>query len=100
MATLDSSTKDETEGPSLGLQAHQLRAVAAPHLPLSQLVGDEAPSGAAGNFKDLESLLDQLGAPPVFELGSPLPGDKYLPKSRVGSCPASHNRALLDEEAD
>jgi hypothetical protein len=50
----------------------------------------------SGNFKDLESLLDQLGAPPVFELGKPLPNEKFMPR-RAGSCPAAHNRALLDD---
>jgi hypothetical protein len=50
-----------------------------------------------GNFKDLESLLEQLGAPPVFELGNPLPQEKFMPKPRVGDCHASHNRFLLDE---
>jgi len=53
-----------------------------------------------GNFKDLDILLEQLGAPPVFELGKPLPQQKFLLKMRVGSCPAAHNRALLDAEAD
>jgi len=54
----------------------------------------------AGNFHDLEQLLDHLGSPPLFELGKPAPDEKYLPKPRVGSCPASHNRALLGEELD
>jgi hypothetical protein len=54
----------------------------------------------AGNFKDLESLIEQLGAPPVFELGKPLPDEKFMLRMRVGNCPASHNRALLDEIAD
>jgi hypothetical protein len=45
-------------------------------------------------------LLEQLGAPPVFELGKPLPQGKFLLRMRVGSCPAAHNRALLDEKSD
>jgi cytochrome c peroxidase len=53
-----------------------------------------------GNFNDLEHLLEQLGSPPLIELGKPTPHDKHLPKSRVGSCPAAHNRALLGEELD
>ena len=53
-----------------------------------------------GNFKDLESLLEQLGAPPVFELGNPLPQERFMPKRRVGDCHASHNRFLLDESLD
>lgn len=55
---------------------------------------------AGGNFKDLDSLIEQLGAPPVFELGKPLPDEKFMLKLRVGNCPASHNRALLDEDVD
>ena len=51
-----------------------------------------------GNFKDLEQLLEQLGSPPVIQLGMPLPKDQYLPKKRVGACPASHNRALIGED--
>ena len=52
---------------------------------------------SGGSFRqDLERLLEQLDAPPVFQLGHPLPSDKYLPKKVVGRCPASHNRALLD----
>ena len=53
-----------------------------------------------GNFNDLESLLEQLGAPPVFELGNPLPQERFMPKGRIGDCPASHNRALLDQGDD
>jgi hypothetical protein len=45
-------------------------------------------------------LLDQLGRPPVFELGKPLPNEKYLPKRGLSACPAAHNRALLDKDAD
>jgi hypothetical protein len=33
-----------------------------------------------------------------MELGFPLPEDKFMPKRRVGRCPAAHNRALLSEE--
>jgi hypothetical protein len=51
-----------------------------------------------GNFHDLEQLLEQLGSPPLIELGKPTPDGRYLPKSRVGSCPAAHNRALLGDE--
>lgn len=56
-----------------------------------------AASPAGGNFKDLERLLEQLGSPPVFELGSPLPQEKFMPKRRIGECHASHNRALFGE---
>ena len=72
------------------IEAHQLRAAAAPELPLKVL--------AAGNFHDLDMLLDQLSAPPVFELGNPLPNDKYMPRARVGTCPASHNCFLLRDD--
>jgi hypothetical protein len=52
----------------------------------------------AGNFNDFVSLFEQLESPPVFELGKPGPLEKYIPKPRVGSCPAAHNRALIGEE--
>ena len=58
----------------------------------------KARPGSEGNFQDLESLLDQLGEAPVFQLGKPLPQEKFMPKMRAGSCPAAHNRALLGEE--
>jgi|KBSMisStaDraftv2_1062788.scaffolds.fasta_scaffold442078_2 hypothetical protein len=58
---------------------------------------ESLPSPAAGNFKDLERLLEQLGSPPVFELGNPLPQEKFMPKRRIGECHASHNRALFGE---
>jgi len=83
-----------------GLREHQLRAAASPAIPLRKLALEEQAVEAAGNFSDLESLLDQLGKPPVFELGKPLPNEKYLPKRGLSACPAAHNRALLDEGAD
>jgi hypothetical protein len=63
-------------------------------------MAERVSSSSTGNFKDLEMLLEQLGAPPVFELGKPLPQGKFLLRMRVGSCPAAHNRALLDEKSD
>ena len=83
-----------------GLKEHQLRAAASPAIPLRKLAGEDRAVGSAGNFSDLESLLDQLGHPPVFELGKPLPNDKYLPRRGLSTCPAAHNRALLDDGAD
>lgn len=83
-----------------GLKEHQLRAAASPAIPLRKLAQEGQAVGSAGNFSDLESLLDQLGRPPVFELGNPLPNEKYLPKRGLSTCPAAHNRALLDENAD
>ena len=82
------------------LGPHQLRAAASPRTSLKQLAGEKKPASSSGNFQDLESLLDQLGSPPVFELGKPLPEAKYLPKLGLSQCPAAHNRALLDEELD
>ena len=73
--------------------------MAAPYLPFKRLIEDETGALSPGNFQDLESLLDQLASPPVFELGKPPIKRKFMPKPRVGSCPASHNRALLDEDA-
>lgn len=53
---------------------------------------------AAGNFAEFAELFEQLDAPPVFRLGLPAPDDQYLPKPRVGSCPAAHNRALIGKD--
>lgn len=101
MAGFENWETDDPDGTSSkGLKPHQLRAAAAPRLPLRQLAAEAAAPHSAGNFEDLEGLLEQLGASPVFELGKPLPQDKFLIRMRVGSCPASHNRALLDQEAD
>jgi hypothetical protein len=52
----------------------------------------------SGNFDDFESLFEQLASPALMELGFPLPQEKFMPKRRIGSCPAAHNRALLGEE--
>jgi hypothetical protein len=101
MAGLDRRDIDDRNGaPPAGFKAHHLKAAASPSLPLRQLALEEPPPDLSGNFKDLESLLDQLGSAPVFELGKPLPNDRYMPRPRVGKCPAAHNRALLDENAD
>lgn len=51
-----------------------------------------------GNFDDFDILFAQLATPAVLELGFPLPKDKFMPKRRVGSCPAAHIRELLPEE--
>lgn len=51
-----------------------------------------------GNFADFESLFDQLSEPALVELGKPLPKAKYMPRRRIGRCPAAHNQALLDRE--
>ena len=84
------------------LKQHQLRAAAEPRLPIRQMIGEQPSSSSelAGNFADLEALIEQLGTSPVYELGNPLPDEKHLPRRPVGSCPAAHNRALLDEEID
>jgi hypothetical protein len=100
MTSLNSLLDDEVgEHRNAALAPHQIRAASAPHLPLSQLANSQVPM-TAGNFNDLDSLLENLGSPPVFELGKPLPSERYLPKIRAGSCPESHNRALLDDSAD
>ena len=83
------------------ITAHQAAAAAAPHRPVRELVDTAARaprSGATrGNFQDFDLLFEQLAAPPVMELGKPAPDDRFLPKSRVGSCEASHNRELLGD---
>lgn len=55
--------------------------------------GDAAAS--VGNFDDFDSLFEQLATPAVMELGFPLPQEKFMPKRRIGSCPAAHNRELV-----
>jgi hypothetical protein len=99
MAGFDKWEIDEPRATSpKALKPHQLEAAAAPHMPLKQLARQSAaPRDPSGNFNDLDFLLQQLGAPPVFELGKPLPQEKFLLRMRVGSCPAAHNRALLDD---
>lgn len=97
--------RDDPGRPARGrVEAHQLKAAAAPHLSIRQLAGEEGLTDplmdASGNFADFDSLLEQLGSPPVYELGNPKPDERYLPRRRVGDCPASHNRALLDEDGD
>jgi hypothetical protein len=51
-----------------------------------------------GSFHgDLERLLEELGKPPIMELGKPLPRDKFLQQLEAARCPATHNRLLLDD---
>lgn len=59
---------------------------------------------SAGSFSDeIARLLEQLATAPLIELGKPIPDEKHLPKEarrpRIGNCPASHNRLLLDRHA-
>ena len=87
--------------PHRGITAHQA-AAAAPHRSVRELVdaADEAERKASptrGNFSDFDLLFEQLAAPPVMELGKPAPDERFLPKPRVGSCEASHNRELLGD---
>lgn len=79
------------------IPGHQLAAAIDPSLPTSDLVGECDPS-SNGNFGDFESLFGQLEQQPVIELGKPLPKKKYLPRTRVGKCPAAHNRALIGKK--
>lgn len=67
------------------IRPYQLAAVSSPDCPTSDLLG---------NFGDIDGLFDQLSQPVVIELGKPLPKSKYLPKKRIGSCPAAHNALL------
>ena len=51
----------------------------------------------AGSFADLETLLEQLDrAPPIMELGNPLPNERHLPSRKRSITPAQVNRLLLD----
>lgn len=54
----------------------------------------------SGNFKNFQDLLNQLGKPPLFELGNPLPDRRHLPQKRAGACPATHNEALFRFNSD
>ena len=85
-----------------GITAHQAAAAAAPHRSVRELLDqadepDPKVSATRGNFSDFDLLFEQLAAPPVMELGKPAPEDRYLPKPRVGSCEAAHNRELLGD---
>jgi hypothetical protein len=80
------------------IEEHQLHAAESLAIPLKQIATEKEPQVPGGSFQDLQSLLDQLGSPPVFELGKPLPNEKYLPQQGLSGCPAAHNRALLDDE--
>lgn len=68
-------------------------------IPPQQLAAILSPSQRTcdllGNFSDLDRLFEQLSEPVVIELGNPLPKEKFLPKERVGRCPAAHNEALV-----
>ena len=89
---------------SAELQPHQIAAARSPRTPIRVLVeqhestASDEPAPSSGNFKDLESLLEQFAHAPIFELGKPLPKEHYLPRPKAGSCPAAHMRALADEE--
>jgi hypothetical protein len=73
-------------------------------IPPQQLAAAESPdrrtSDLLGNFGDLDSLFEQLSEPIVIELGKPLPKHKFMPRRRVGDCPAAHNEALLGGKHD
>jgi hypothetical protein len=83
-----STLSDDRDKSEAAISPQQCAAVGAP---------DRRTSDLLGNFGDLESLFEQLASPPVYELGKPLPKSKYMPRKRVGSCPAAHNRALFGE---
>ena len=83
---MTAKSSGEGEGPGTVVALHQIVAVTSPDLRTSDLLG---------NFADFDRLFDQLGEPAVIPLGHPLPEGKFLPKKRVGSCPAAHNEALL-----
>ena len=78
------SDEEARQGPTIS--SHQLAAAATPGLSTSDLLG---------NFGDFAKLFDELKEPVLIELGNPLPKPEYMPRKRVGSCPAAHNDALL-----
>lgn len=85
---MSSKSSSEREGRKAAITNHQIAAAVSPHRRTSDLVG---------NFGDFDCLFELLGEPIMIQLGSPLPKEKFLPKKRIGSCPAAHNEALLDE---
>jgi len=98
MANVDDwKSGEEQRAAAHHLEPHQVEAAAAPSVHSRKPAGVASSSTAGGNFKDLDQLIEQLGSPPVFELGKPEPQDKYIPRSRAGSCPAAHNQALLGD---
>jgi hypothetical protein len=74
------------------LKPHQAHAAGSRGLPLKQ--------AAAGNFHDFDRLLEHLGDPPIFQLGHPLPNERFMPKPRAGNCPVTHNDLLLRNADD
>jgi hypothetical protein len=88
---MNARSSGRTERRGIAITLHQIAAIVSPHLRTSDLIG---------NFADFENLFSQLGEPGLIPLGQPLPREKFLPKKRVGSCPAAHNRLLLDEPED
>jgi hypothetical protein len=72
-------------------------------IPLQQIAAATRPARCTtdllGNFADLDDLFAQLDQPmTVIELGKPLPKERYMPRKRIGTCPAAHNRALLGDK--
>jgi hypothetical protein len=108
-----STATDDHDGAFASISLHQLAAATDPRRSLKDFA-DSDPSaagtatgvpgithvGTRGNFQDFDLLFAQLAHAPVTELANPLPDDRYLPRSRVGSCPAAHNRALLSEDEE
>ena len=85
---MESKSSGERERQRGAITSHQVAAAVSPHRRTSDLLG---------NFGDFDCLFELLGEPVVIQLGTPLPKEKFLPKRRIGSCPAAHNEALLGE---
>ena len=80
---------DDREWHWAAVTSEQIVSTASPAQPIREVLG---------NFEDLRRLIEEVEKPLApIELGKPLPQDKYIPRSRIGSCPAAHNRALLDD---
>lgn len=67
----------------------QIAAAVEPELPTRELLG---------NFGDFAALLRQVEEPAVIELGKPLLKPRFMPRRRLGDCPAAHNEALLSDD--
>ena len=80
---------EEVDALDPAIAPQQLAAAAQPELPTRELLG---------NFGDFAALFDRLEEAAVIELGKPLPKPQFMPRPRLGDCPAAHNRALLGDD--
>ena len=80
---------EEVDALDAAIAPQQLAAAAEPGLPTRDLLG---------NFSDFAAVFGGLEEAAVIELGKPLPKPQFMPRPRLGDCPAAHNRALLGDD--